>query len=755
MKILAHLPFIGNTGYANHARSFFCALNKYHVVKVRTYTVGSTWKGYNNTPHDDEPYLTDEMKDMLILQNLHNSDGSRSDFPIYDYKGDFNHDVNIVLMETDHHFFYDNYKGYKIAYNVWESTRYPDHFFRKLLEYDEVWVPTKWQYDSIVEQGYPKERVSIVPEGVDVETFVPIKELPQKDKMRFLLFGRWDYRKSTTEILQSFSETFKNHDDVELICSIENPFPYDGIKTTEERLKLNNIDTKNMVFVKFPPRDEYVKYLQEGDVFVSCARSEGWNLPLIEAMSCGIPSIYSDWGGQLQFAENKGIPVKIEKLRPAILANAVTAGEYCEPDYKDLSVKLMDVYKNFEFYRKKSLNEAVSIHENFNWDKIARDACIVLNNSLEKKNNLFKTNKPKNIIFNNIIGPYLEIQNDKDVEYEVKFIEKEKLKIHHNPRIRNNWWTKGAIKYYVNWEIQIHGDNYTESFDFDLTNKRVYISFESKSLGDTLAWIPYVEEFRKQKKCHVICSTFHNNLFKDNYKNIEFITPGEVATNISAQYLLGLFKPNQPEMYEYHPTNPFKISLQQIASDILGLEYKEIKPLIPSYNIKKKKRVCIGIHSTAQAKYWNNPTGWQEVVDFLKSKNYEVRVLSKEENGYMGNFEPNGVVKQEVGSLETLIKVIQESELFIGIGSGLSWLAWSANVPVILISGFSDVYSEFSTDVTRIINKSVCNSCWNTELFDPGDWNWCPKHKNTPRQFECSKSITGKQVIEEIVKILK
>ena len=35
MKILAHLPFIGTTGYANHARSFFCALNKYHTIKVR------------------------------------------------------------------------------------------------------------------------------------------------------------------------------------------------------------------------------------------------------------------------------------------------------------------------------------------------------------------------------------------------------------------------------------------------------------------------------------------------------------------------------------------------------------------------------------------------------------------------------------------------------------------------------------------------------------------------------------------------
>ena len=66
MNILAHAPFIGTTGYANHARSFFTALNKYHTVKVRNLTIGNSWKNMSRTPHDGEPYLTDEMKDRHI-----------------------------------------------------------------------------------------------------------------------------------------------------------------------------------------------------------------------------------------------------------------------------------------------------------------------------------------------------------------------------------------------------------------------------------------------------------------------------------------------------------------------------------------------------------------------------------------------------------------------------------------------------------------------------------------------------------------
>jgi glycosyltransferase involved in cell wall biosynthesis len=39
-------------------------------------------------------------------------------------------------------------------------------------------------------------------------------------------------------------------------------------------------------------------------VFVSCARSEGWNLPLIEAMACGTPVIAMKEGAVDEVIEN-------------------------------------------------------------------------------------------------------------------------------------------------------------------------------------------------------------------------------------------------------------------------------------------------------------------------------------------------------------------------------------------------------------------------------------------------------------------
>jgi autotransporter strand-loop-strand O-heptosyltransferase len=375
------------------------------------------------------------------------------------------------------------------------------------------------------------------------------------------------------------------------------------------------------------------------------------------------------------------------------------------------------------------------------------------NNKLSRNN--VNTNRKTNIYF--VDGPFVEIVEDGDYLYNVQFINNKNNKIEYELNLKSNNWARSAKKYYVDWLIKIKGvdNDYYHEHHMNLENNRVMICFESKSLGDSLAWIPYVEKFRVKNKCKVICSTFNNDLFKNQYPEIEFVLPGSNVNNINALYRLGLFYDDKRQIdYTKHQTDPKKEPLLKVGSDILGLDYEEIKPKLAKLGKKKKKMVSIAIHSTAQCKYWNNPTGWQDVVDYLKAKNYEVRLLSREEDGYMGNKNPKGVTIQPTSKLTDIIKVLQESELFIGISSGLSWLSWASDTPTVIISGFTDVDLEPTDGVTRIINKNVCNSCWSDHEFNPGNWNWCPVHENTERQFECSKTITSDDVILRIEKLL-
>jgi autotransporter strand-loop-strand O-heptosyltransferase len=265
--------------------------------------------------------------------------------------------------------------------------------------------------------------------------------------------------------------------------------------------------------------------------------------------------------------------------------------------------------------------------------------------------------------------------------------------------------------------------------------------------------MPYAEEFRKKHNCKVVLSTFWNNLFEKEYPEIEFIGRGEVVHNINGQHNIGWYQPWTPKL---NPNDFRTIPLQQTATDILGLDYKEIRPKI---SIPDKPRaiegkyVCIGMHSTAQAKYWNHPDGWQKITDYLNEKGYKVVHISKEQGEYMGNSPPANIIdKTGDFSIEDRLVDLKYADMYIGIGSGLSWLSWAVGTPTVLISGFSAPFCEPTEGIERIHNPNVCNSCFNDPniTFDPGDWNWCPRGKD----FECSKSITPEDVIQSINKIL-
>ena len=98
---------------------------------------------------------------------------------------------------------------------------------------------------------------------------------------------------------------------------------------------------------------------------------------------------------------------------------------------------------------------------------------------------------------------------------------------------------------------------------------------------------------------------------------------------------------------------------------------------------------------------------------------------------------------------------IRHAEFFVGLTSGLSWLAWACGARVVMISGFTLPTTEFDTPY-RVINYHACIGCWNDPAlrFDHNrDFLWCPRHAGTPRQFECTRLITAEQVKQTIRRI--
>jgi len=380
---------------------------------------------------------------------------------------------------------------------------------------------------------------------------------------------------------------------------------------------------------------------------------------------------------------------------------------------------------------------------------------MIYENLIKNTNNIQKIQNTVSITFIN--GPKVQINGSHKANYKIQFIDSTTDTVRYETTIANNCWAKCSIEYYVKWQIKVFEDDklfYTHNFNCD--NKRIYIALDSRALGDTLAWVPMADEFGKHHNCKLILSTFHNHMFENQYPHIEFIKPGDTAKDLYAMYSVGLFYTKDSNVNGLkNPTNFLKQPLQKMCSDILGMEYKEVKPIMPSSTVEKDdKLITIAIHGTAQPKYWNNPNGWQDVVDWLNKRGYKVKLLSKEKSGYMGNKHPNGIIKHPEGPLESVMDEMRKSKAFIGIGSGLSWLSWALGTKTVLISGFSYDWAEMEDCVRITSPKDKCGGCFNRLRLDAGDWNWCPDHKGTDRQFECTKSITSEMVINQLKQFL-
>jgi autotransporter strand-loop-strand O-heptosyltransferase len=345
-------------------------------------------------------------------------------------------------------------------------------------------------------------------------------------------------------------------------------------------------------------------------------------------------------------------------------------------------------------------------------------------------------------------GLFFEIKSDggKNLNYNVTFTDNSSNKVIYETSLKPNMWSRLDKRYLTDVTIEVKYNNRTiEKVNIleHFKGKKVFICFESKSLGDTLAWIPYCEEFRIKYKCEVIVSTFMNSLFEKSYPELKFVGRGVVVENIAGMFELGWFYDKNKE-----PQHPVTIPLQQAATNILRLEYKEVIPKLdftPKERPIEQKYVCISTHSTAQLKYWDY---WQELVDWLVSEGYKVVEVSKEVS------ELNNLTEILDKSIPSVMNYLHHAEFYIGLSSGISWLSWAMQKKVFMIANFSTKDHEFQTDCIRITDESVCHGCWNNPAFrfNKGDFFWCPNHEDTPQAFECHKSISAQRVIDEIKK---
>jgi hypothetical protein len=282
--------------------------------------------------------------------------------------------VAVVYGQGD--VFYRNQGRYKIGYTMLEVDGFPPEWVRQANRMDEVWVPTGFNRDGFVNSGLTRP-IYTVPLGVNPHYFHPgMRGFPNPlGEFVFLSVFEWGERKGPETLVRVFNDEFAAGEPVRLLCKVVNRDRSLSLKREVGRLGLRESGGKisYLVNLEFPHYQLGALY-RSADCFVSPSRGEGWNMPLMEAMACGLPAIATDWGAHTEFlSEEIAYPLRIRKTVPAIAKCPYYKGfSWADPDPEHLRFLLREVYENREEAARRGRAAAAEMARRWTWDHTAQ-----------------------------------------------------------------------------------------------------------------------------------------------------------------------------------------------------------------------------------------------------------------------------------------------------------------------------------------------------------------------------------------------
>jgi GT2 family glycosyltransferase len=255
----------------------------------------------------------------------------------------------------------------RIGWTMLEVSGLPQEWVDGCNLMDEVWVPASFNVETFGDSGV-RVPIRVMPLGVDVDYFHPgIKGSRPSSRFTFLSVFEWGERKGAELLLRAYAEEFNKADDVLLLLSIYNRDP--GVDVYREVEKLGLPPGPPIVAMVNP---EFAGYqmgsvYRSADCFVLPTRGEGWGMPVLEAMACGLPAIATGWSGPADFLnDGNGYPLQVKRMVEAKAKCPWYDGfDWAEPDIDHLRFLMREVYENPERAREKGLAAAADVASNY------------------------------------------------------------------------------------------------------------------------------------------------------------------------------------------------------------------------------------------------------------------------------------------------------------------------------------------------------------------------------------------------------
>lgn len=212
-------------------------------------------------------------------------------------------DADVVILHLEPKDYAAIYEGhpslrdkYVIAYCVWEASRLPGAYIKSISLVQEIWTCSAYCQRLFAEHHGNVVRVPHVverPSGYSPADLTHVRELISYEPgRRYLLTVTklWDKRKNTSTLIRIVGELSSTLPESRLVVKTD----------PEDRLPPKG--PENVIFVRELLTDGQMNaLLSTADVYVSAHHSEGWGLPLSDAMSFNLPVIATGYSGNLEF----------------------------------------------------------------------------------------------------------------------------------------------------------------------------------------------------------------------------------------------------------------------------------------------------------------------------------------------------------------------------------------------------------------------------------------------------------------------